>query len=79
MALRATRRALLLLINLIAIALFTTRLRSGRPVYLGVVPAAHTPTQRAAEERNELGDRGGNEADDAGTGQVVGRGHDPVE
>src|SRR5215203_5716232 len=79
MALKATRRALLLLIILIAIALFTTRLRSGRPVYLGVVPAAHTPAQRAAEERYEQGGHGGYQADHAGTGQVAGRGHDPVD
>src|SRR5829696_5898315 len=79
MALKATRRALLLLIILIAIALFTTRLRSGRPVYLGVVPAAHTPTQKAAEERYEQGGHGGYDADDAGPGQIAGRGHDPVD
>src|SRR5215204_1952871 len=77
MALMATRRAVLLLISLMTMAFFTTRLRSGRPVYLGVVPAAHTPTQRAAEERYEQGGHGGYEADNAGAGQVAGRGHDP--
>ena len=44
-ALTATRRAVLLLISLRTIAFFTNRLPSGRPVYLGVVPASHTPTQ----------------------------------
>ena len=38
---------------------------SGRPVYLGVVPAAHTPTQKASEERYEDSGHGGNEADNA--------------
>ena len=47
MAFTATRRAVLLLISLMTIAFFTTGLRSGRPVYLGMVPAAQTPTQRA--------------------------------
>src|SRR5215208_5203598 len=78
MALTATRRAVLLLISLMTIAFFTTRLRSGRPVYLGVVPAAHAPTQSTAEERKEQGGRGGYEADDACTGQIAGRGYDPV-
>src|SRR5215210_291658 len=80
MALRATRRAVLLLISLMTIAFFTIRLRSGRPVYLGVVPAAHTPTQKAAEERYEQSGHGGYDADDAGPpGQIAGRGHNPVD